>query len=127
MGALNIPDKDISDLGIEIVEEKDDGDRTLKVPEDQLSAYIDLVKLKLDNGFWNEIVGEKEIIFIFKFKDGFVKEYKLTPKIEAEISKLCSEFTGTPIEKTANVYEYISENKFYHDFMMENYSNLINR
>lgn len=30
-------------------------------------------------------------------------------------------------EKTANVYKYISDNKFYHDFMMEHYADLINR
>ena len=37
-------------------------------PEDRLSQYIELIKNKLTNGFWNEIIGAKEIIFIFKFK-----------------------------------------------------------
>lgn len=81
----------------------------------------------MTNGFWNEIVGEKEIIFVFKFKDGSVKEYELSLEIEKEVSILCSEFTGEPLDKTANVYKYISGNKFYHDFMMEHYADMINR
>ena len=127
MGAENITDKNLIDLDIEIVETKDDGDRTLKIPEERLLDYIELIKSKLTNGFWNEVVGEKEIIFIFKLKDGSTKEYKLFLDNEKEISKLCSEFTNEPLEKTANVYKYISGNKFYQDFMMEYYSDLINR
>ena len=127
MGAENITDNDIAVLGVEIVETKEDGDKTLKIPTEKLPWYIELIKTKLDNGFWNEIVGDKEIIFIFKFKDGSIKEYKLSTENEAEISKLCSEFANAPQDKTANVYKYISANKFYHDFMMEHYKEMIAR
>lgn len=127
MGAENITDSDITALGIEIVETKEDGDKTLKIPADKLSQYIELIKAKLDNGFWNEIVGDKEIIFIFKFKDSSIKEYNLSAENEAEISKLCSEFAKAPEDKTANVYKYISANNFYHDFMMEHYKGKIER
>ena len=127
MGAENITDEDITALGVNIEETKQDGERTLTIPEDTLPQYIELIKNKLNNGFWNEIVGSGEIIFIFKFKDGSVKEYYLTLESEHEISPLCSEFSNTPLDKTANVYKYISDNKFYHDFMMEHYLGLINR
>ena len=127
MGAEKIEDKELEDLDIKIKNKDSDGDRSIKIPEEKLSQYIELVKNKLTEGFWNEIIGEKEIIFLFKFKDGNIKEYELSPENEQEIDKLCAEFNNEPPEKTANVYKYISENKFYHDFMMKHYADMINR
>ena len=127
MGAENITDSDITTLGISIDETKSDGERTLKIPANKLSQYIKLIENKLNNGFWNEIVGAKEIIFIFKFNDSSIKQYKLSPQNEQEIDKLCTEFNNEPPDKTANIYKYISDNKFYHDFMLEHYADLINR
>ena len=127
MGAKKIEDKELEDLDIKIKNKDSDGDRSIKIPEEKLSQYIELVKNKLTEGFWNEIIGEKEIIFLFKFKDGNIKEYELSPENEQEIDKLCAEFNNEPPEKTANVYKYISENKFYHDFMMKHYADMINR
>ena len=127
MGAEKIEDKELEDLDIKIENKDSDGDRSIKIPEEKLSQYIELVKNKLTEGFWNEIIGEKEIIFLFKFKDGNIKEYELSPENEQEIDKLCAEFNNEPPEKTANVYKYISENKFYHDFMMKHYADMINR
>ena len=127
MGAENITDNDLTYLNIEIVETKDGGDRTLKIPQENLTKYVELIKSKLTNGFWNEIVGEEEIIFIFRFKNGSTKEYSLSLENEQEIDKLCAEFANESPEKTANVYRYISDNKFYHDFMMEHYSDMIHR
>ena len=127
MGAENITDSDMTTLGISIDETKPDGDRTLKIPTDKLSQYIKLIENKLNNGFWNEIIGAKEIIFIFKFKDGSIKEYRLSPENEREIDKLCAEFNNEPPDKTANVYKYISDNKFYHNFMLEHYADMIKR
>ncbi|MDO8590184.1 MAG: hypothetical protein Q7R69_02835 [bacterium] len=127
MGADNIEDKELTDLGISIEEKKADGDRTLKVPDEKLNGYIELMKTKLNNGFWNEMVGEREIIFVFKLKDGSIKEYRLSPENEQEIDNLCAELNNELPEKTVNVYKYISDNKFYRDFMMEHYADLINR
>ena len=127
MGAEKIEDEELRNLGVEIVNKNDEGHRELKIPEEKLAEYIELIKSKLDNGFWNEVVGEKEIIFIFKFKDGSVKEYKLSPETEREIDKFCAGFNNEPPEKTANVYKYLSKNNFYHDFMVKHYSDMINR
>ncbi len=127
MGAKNIIDNDLVSLGISIEETMTNGDRTLKIPEGKLSQYIELIKVKLDNGFWNEVIGEKEIIFVFKFKDGSIKEYRLSPENEQEVDKLCAELNNEPPEKTANVYKYISDNKYYQDFMLQHYANFINR
>lgn len=127
MGADEITDQELKDLGVKIVDRTPDGDRLLKVSDKELAKYAELIKTKLANGFWNEIIGAKEIIFIFKFKDGSVKEYKLSPDNEQEIDRLCAEFNNESSDKTANVYKSISENKFYHDFMTEHYSDMINR
>jgi len=127
MGGENIQDKELEDLGVKIADRNLEGDRMLKISEKELARYVELIKTKLVNGFWNEIIGANEIVFIFKFKDGSIKEYKLSPDNEQEIDKLCAEFNNESSDKTANVYKCIADNKFYHDFMMEHYSNMIKR
>ncbi|MDP2665811.1 MAG: hypothetical protein Q8P23_04265 [bacterium] len=127
MGGGDILDEEIEALGVEIVQKDPDGDWALKIPEESLPQYIELIKAKLAPGFWNEIVGEKEILFIFKFKDGSIKEQILSPENEQENDELCAEFNNESPGKTHNVYKYISENKFYHDFMIAHYADLINR
>lgn len=127
MGGNDISDEEIKSLDISIEVKNDDGDRSLRIPAEKLSQYIELIEKKLSRGFWNEIVGTGEIIFVFKFTDGSIKKYILSPENEQEIDKLCAKFNNEPADKTANVYKYISENKFYHDFMLEHYSDLINR
>ena len=127
MGASQISDEELRGFGVSIEETKPDGDRCLKMTGENLQGYIQFMKEKLGNGFWNEIVGEKEIIFIFKLKDGTIREYRLSPENEKEVDTLCAELNNEPPEKTANVYKYISANKFYHDFMMDHYRDLINR
>lgn len=127
MAGKKIEDKELEILNIKTEEKASDRTRMLKIPEEKLAEYIELVKTKLSNGFWNEIVGEKEIFFIFKFKNGDVKEFKLSPRNEQEIDKLCAEFNNESPDKTANVYKYISDNEFYHDFMTKHYVDMINR
>lgn len=127
MGAEQIQDTEITTLNIEIKGKTDNGSRMLKIPEAKLSQYIKLVKDRLTNGFWNEVVGEQQIIFVFKFSDGSTKEYKLSLENEREIDTLCAQFNNESSDKTANVYKYISENDFYHDFMMKHYEAFINR
>lgn len=126
MGAKEIQDKELEDIGVEITG-RPEGDHELRIPESNISAYLELIKAKLTPGFWNEVVGEKEIIFIFKFKDGQIKEYKLTLENEEEIGKLCTEFCGEPLNASRNVYKFISGNGLYKDYMLEHYSEQINR
>ena len=126
MGADKITDEQLEGLGVGI-EKNLDGDRKLKIPAEKLEEYIDLIKFGLNPGFWNEMISSEEIMFVFKSKDGTIKEYKLSVENEVEISKLCSEFASESPDKTKNVYKYISGNSFYHDFMIEHYSDLINR
>ena len=127
MGADEITDGELVSIGIDIARKTESGSRMLKIPDQSLEQYIELLKSKLTKCFWNEIVGPKEILFIFRFDDGHTKEYSLSPDNEQQIDKLCAEFNDEPPEKTANVYKYISDNEFYHKFMVEHYSDMINR
>lgn len=127
MGADNIQDLELEGLNIEIADRSDSGSRMLKIPQESLLQYIELIKAKINNGFWNEVIGSKDIIFIFKFKDGTIKEFRLSSQTEAKIDKLCAEFNNEPPDKTANVYKYLSENEFYHNFILEHYPDLVNR
>ena len=129
MGVENedVKERDLEALGIEVVNKPTLGPYKIKIPDRVVEKYKSLVRDKLVSGYWNEFVGEKEIGFIFKFKDGTIKEYVLEPENELEISLLCSEFNGDAPEKTAIVYKYLSENDFYHDFMLEHYRDQIER
>lgn len=127
MGGERIADAELQTLGIEIVDTASSGTRMLRVPEQSLLQYVGLVKERLHTKFWNEIVGPEVIRFIFKFADGHTKEYVLSPETESEIDALCAEFNNEPPEKTQNVYKYLSENDFYHDYMHRYYGEMIAR
>jgi hypothetical protein len=127
MGAEDIEDNELTDLGIEIISTKESGSRELNIPDSKLTEYAELIERKLTVGFWNEIIGAEKITFIFKFKDGQIKECILDENNEAEIDKLCAEFNDEKPVDVPNVYKYLAENEFYHNFMVEHYSALINR
>lgn len=127
MGAEKISDHNLESLDIRIVGKTSSGSRKLEVPPSAAPSYIELVKEKLSNGFWNEIVGSDEIRFIFRLRDGSVKEMVLSLETEREIDALCADLNDEPPDKTANVYKYLSENDFYHDFMLQHYSDMIDR
>ena len=127
MGAEKVDDQDLLNLGIDIVEKTDSESRKLKIPSEKIEEYKNLIREKMTAGFWNEFLDENNIHFIFKLKNGEVKEYGLSPENEQEIDKICTELNNEPPEKTANVYKYISDNDFYHDFMMEHFKEMIER
>ena len=127
MGADRISVDELEGIGVVIVEEESDGSRKLEIPDKTISAYEKLVKEKLTPGFWNEMIGPEQIRFIFKLRDGSVKEMVLSQDTEREIDALCADLNHEPPGKTANVYKYLSENDFYRNLMLEHYSSEINR
>lgn len=127
MGADKISNQELFDLGVEIKDVTNSGNRKLVVPSKKVDEYLDLVEKKMTNGFWNEVVGEGRIIFLFKLEDGAVKRYVLSPENEQEVDDFCAKLNNEPPDKTANVYKYISENEFYNDFMIKYYADMIHR
>lgn len=121
MGAPKITDEDIVRVGAEIVGRVDSGSRRLTIPKEHIADYERLIIEKLDPGFWNEYVGEREIVFLFKTKDGSVKRYVYAEENRLEIAKLCSTFNGDPLEKTSQLLEYIAGNEFYTDLIQAHY------
>jgi hypothetical protein len=127
MGASKITDQDLLNLDIRIVEKVDSRSRKIEIPRTAINEYKELIKEKLDPGFWNECISKDEIYFIFKFKDSVIKEFALSPDNEQEIDDLCAQFNNEPPDKTANVYKYLSQNDFYHNLMIRYYQNMVER
>ncbi|MDO8660495.1 MAG: class I tRNA ligase family protein, partial [Candidatus Woesearchaeota archaeon] len=115
MGASQISDEALKNLNITVVEKKDE-DRLILIPEAKVNDYLALIEKKIDNGFWNEVVGNS-IIFVFKFKDGNTKKFILDDKNSEEITKLCSEFNNEPYEKIKDLSSYLLSNTFYADYV----------
>jgi len=119
MGASAISDQELRALGVEIRESVGSDIRGLRIPESALDSYMELIRRKLQPGFWNDIVGRATVIFIFKMSDGIVKELVYSPGSREEISRLCSKINGDPIEKTSDILRYMAANGFYRDAMVE--------
>ncbi len=131
MGATKISDEELNKLGIKIIEKKKDGDRKIEIPEKSLKSYEELISKKLDNSFWNEYIG-KEIVFIFKHKNGSVERIVLNKKTEEKIDKLAAEFINDkrwnlPFAKwnKSNVWKWLAENDFYTDLIVHDDSGIL--
>ena len=120
MGAPEIEDEELMELGIIIAGVSDSGSRKLQIPDDSLKKYEELIRLKMNKGFWNDIVGTTKIIFIFKIEDQVI-EMTLTEGNRTEIAKLCSELNGDPIENTSQIFQYLDGNDFYSGFLRQHY------
>ena len=117
MGAEAISDKEITDLGATILKGAGTPFRGLLVPAGSLPAYKALIREKLTPGFWNDILGRHEILFIFKLKDGSVRELAFSEATRPEIARLCSLLNNDPIEKTSDMPRYLAGNTFYRELI----------
>jgi hypothetical protein len=115
MGADDISDHEITDLGVKILKGAGTPFRGLLVPGASLPAYKALIREKLTPGFWNDILGRHEIVFIFKLKDSSVRELLLSEATRSEIARLCSSLNNDPIEKTSDMPRYLAGNSFYRE------------
>ncbi|OUM99113.1 MAG: hypothetical protein BAA04_06535 [Firmicutes bacterium ZCTH02-B6] len=115
MGAPELTDDELAALGVEIVERRGRSVRCLRIPASALEAYLELVAGKLEPTYWNEVIGENDIRFVFKLADGSVRRLTLGPDTEAEIAALCAELNEVPLEQTRNVLRYLATNTFYKD------------
>ena len=113
MGAPQVTNAELVELGIEITQEAESGTRKLLIPAKSLELYKALVRAKLDNGFWNDFVGDDLIYFIFKMPDGEIKEFVYDEEDRLTIAELCSQLNHDPIEKTSDLLNYMAENEFY--------------
>jgi hypothetical protein len=117
MGVDAITDADLTDVGVTILERYGAAARGLLVPAASLPRYTALVRDGLIPGFWNEIVGHQEILFIFKLADGAVREIAHSEGTSPEIAQLCSLLNGDPIEKTSDVPRYLAGNPLYRELI----------
>ena len=117
MGADAIADGELTSLGIQIAKGAGTPFRGLLIPAASLSAYKALVREKLTPGFWNDILGRHEIVFVFKLVDGTQRELELSDATRSEIARLCSSLNGDPIEKTTDMPRYLAGNPYYRELI----------
>lgn len=115
LGAPSLSDEELLRLGIEIAERRGRSVRCLRIPPEVVPCYLELVAAKLEPGYWNEAVGEREILFVFKLEDGAVRQYTYSRDTEPEIAALCARLNGEPPERTRNVLKYLATNAYYRD------------
>jgi len=116
MGAKDIKDEDLMNLGIEISGKLSSGDRKLIIPADSLVKYEELIVQKMTPGFWNEYIGD-EAVFLFKHKNGEVERLVLGGDAETRIDKLAAEFVGGSWDKQS-VWKWLAENDWYADITL---------
>ena len=115
MAAPEISDEELSRLGIEVVETFGSGIRGLLIPGDRLVAYKALVRDRMRPGFWNEMVGREEMFFLFKLRDGTLKEFRYSAETRDEIARLCTELNKDPVKRTSDMPRYLASNPFYRE------------
>jgi hypothetical protein len=119
MGASSVSDDELKTLGAEILHGAGTALRGLRIPSRALGSYRELIRAKLQPGFWNDVVGQAAVFFMFKMRDGTIAEFTYSPENREEISRLCSQLNSDPIEKTSNILRYMAANPFYRDTMVE--------
>jgi hypothetical protein len=117
MGVDAITDDNLTDIGVKVLKKHGAAAREVLVPSASLASYRTLVRDRLIPGFWNEIVGAREILFIFKLKDGTVVELALSESTAPQIAQLCSSLNGDSLAKTSDVLGYLAENSLYRDLI----------
>jgi hypothetical protein len=103
--------------GFQSIERFGSCNRGVLVPVGSLDAYKDLIRRKLAIGYWNEIVGCENIVFVFKLPDGTIEELPFSQANRQRIAELCSTLNGDPITTTADVPRYLAGNAFYRELL----------
>ena len=117
MGVDANTDADLTDLGVTILERHGAAARGLLVPAASLPGYEAMVGERLRPGFWNEVVGQREIFFIFKLEDGVLSRVAYSEATSSQIARMCSSLNGDPIETTSDVPRYLAGNPLYRDLI----------
>ena len=124
MGGEDILDSDLKKLGIKILEITKEAYRKLEIPENKIKDYEKLIIDKMTPGFWNEYIA-RDIVFIFKFKDGKIKRFILDKNNEEEIDRLGEEFNGRIWRKKSSVWKWLAKNDTYTDLIVHSDSGTI--
>ena len=121
MGGVDISDSELEALGVRILERFGSEVRGLLVPIDAVPGYKELIRERMQRGFWNDLVGPEQIIFVFKLADGTLREFTFLENNSDEIARLCSALNGDPLERTSDLPRYLASNPFYREAMVACY------
>ena len=121
MGAPGLSERELEAAGVKVLHRFAPDLLGLLVDSTCLSAYKELVRERPRPGFWNDLVAQERVLFLFKLADGTVKEFTLSEDNCAEISRLCSRLNGDPLEQTSDLPAYLAANPFYREVMVACY------
>jgi leucyl-tRNA synthetase len=125
---MGVSEKEITKLGVKIVEKTKNGFFKIKIPFSKLKDYKIFIRKNLANGFWNEFSTSEGFYFIFKHKNGKVEEFELNEKTNDIIDKYGMTFNNEePKDVPENVYCWLAQNDFYKELLIHsNNGRLIN-
>jgi len=123
MGAPTVTEAELEEAGVRVLERFGPNLLGLLVGPgaDRVERYKQLVRERLEPGFWSDLVSQDEIVFVFKLADGTIEELTLTDENRGQISLLCSELNGDPLEQTSDLPRYFAANPFYRPVMVACY------
>lgn len=122
MGGKNITDKELVKLNIKIIEQTKSG-RKIEIPKRNILKYEELVKSKMEPGYWNEYVGDK-IVFIFKEKNSQIMRYVLKTNNERDISDLAAKYNNQEVNPLL-VWNWLAEVDLYKDLVIHETGGII--
>lgn len=111
MGGAQISDDQLKKIGVTVVSRQSDA-RNIEVPADSFGDFQELIRQKLEPGFWNEVIGD-DIWFCFKDTNGKCREFVLDQHNYDQVAQLCSQYSKTPLEITQNLWKYLASNPWY--------------
>jgi len=114
MGAEEISDRELEEIGMKVVKRLKSGSREVLIPRGKEREYEKLVGEKMTTGYWNEYLGD-EVVFVFKHKDGAVERLVLHSGYDGRIGELMEEFSGGEIKAEMPIWGVMRGNGWYKD------------
>ena len=109
MGQKNITSDDIETIGGTVHEITAQGHLCVTFPASSDDAFEQLIKDKMEPGFWNEYVGEK-VVFIFKSDTDGLLRTEWDNNNELDILRLCEDYANA---KFGGIKEMLEGNEWY--------------
>lgn len=110
----NISQEDILSLGGITKRVADNGHLCVEFPVSKAKEFEELIIKKMEPGFWNEYLTNKEVVFIFKHKDNKIERFVLGEDNGHKICMLGNEFNGQPKpSEYETVWQWLENNSWY--------------
>lgn len=111
---MGVTREDVTNLGVDIIEETSDGFFKICIPWERLDDYKTFIREKIKPKFWNEFSTQTGFYFIFKHPNGQIEEMELNKSTNDIIDRYGHTFNDEAVgDVRENVYCWLAENDFY--------------